>query len=307
MPNWLLNKGVGYGIFWALLMNSVSALNDVLAKFLGQDLHFVEVAFFRFFFSTLTVFVALIWRYQRSRLHQKAPSNICKIFQTKYHGEHAIRGAMGAIAIGLCCFSVNKLPLADNSTILFADTLFMLPLSAIFLKEQIGIRCWLATIAGMVGITIMYRPTADHLNLYAIVPTVAALLFAIMNIMIKKMIEKQEDHLKMLFYFGLYTTILSSLFVPFYWSIPNQKDLYLLLALGIGSNLIQFFLFMAYRATRASVISTIRYSELPIEIILGYAFFAQIPDSNGIIGAMIIIATTYMMSHREKSPDNSLS
>ncbi|MDR2598105.1 MAG: DMT family transporter, partial [Holosporales bacterium] len=197
------NKGIGYGIFWALLMNVTSVLNDVLAKFLGHRLHFVEIAFFRFFFSTITVVLVMLVLYDRSN-----PSPLRTIFQTRHHGYHILRGILGSVAISLCCYSVNKLPLAENTTILFSDTLFMLPLASIFLREKIGVNCWVATALGMIGVVIMYRPMAEHLNIYAIIPTTAALLFAIMNIMIKKMVEKKEDDLKMLFYFAFYTTIL---------------------------------------------------------------------------------------------------
>jgi S-adenosylmethionine uptake transporter len=284
-------NGAGYGIFWALLMNVTSVLNDVLAKALGERLHFVEIAFFRFFFSTLTVLVVMFAIHGRAKL-----GSFRAIFHTNHHWYHLLRGILGAVAIGLCCYSVSKIPLAENTTILFSDTLFMLPLASIFLGEKIGTKCWVATTFGMLGIVIMYRPTAEHLNYYAIIPTTAALLFAIMNIMIKKMVDKKEDDMKMLFYFGFYTTVLMIPFVPLYWERPSGQEILLLIALGIGSNLIQLFLFLAYRATRASVISPIRYAELPIAIAFGYFFFSQIPDINAIIGALIIIATTYMMS-----------
>jgi S-adenosylmethionine uptake transporter len=288
-----VSKGTGYGIFWALLMNVTSVLNDVLAKLLGQRLHFVEIAFFRFFFSALTVIMVIPLLYKRANT-----GVVRSIFQTRHHGYHLLRGILGAFAIALCCYSVNKLPLAENTTILFSDTLFMLPLASIFLNEKIGIKCWIATAFGMFGVLIMYRPMANHLNIYAIIPTFAALLFAVMNIMIKKMVDRKEDDLLMLFYFALYTMILVAPFVPLYWKCPHGWELILLLFLGIGSNLIQLFLFLAYRATRASVISPIRYAELPIAITLGYFFFSQVPDKYALLGALIIISTTYMMSRK---------
>ncbi|MDR1034325.1 MAG: DMT family transporter [Holosporales bacterium] len=292
-------KGIGYGIFWALLMNFTSVINDVLAKLLGEDLHFIEIAFFRFLFSALTALIVIgIQHFKglKSGYTSNHQFRLISSFQTKYHGYHILRSILGAVAIGLCCCSVNKLPLAENTIILFSDTLFMLPLASIFLKEKIGIKCWSATILGMIGIIIMYRPITEHLNILALIPTTAAILFATMNIMVKKMVEKNENNLVMLFYFGLYTTLLTAIFVPSYWTCPSIRDISLLLALGIGSNLIQLFLFLAYRATKASVISPIRYAELPISIAFGYLFFAQIPDLNSIIGAIIIIGTTYIMS-----------
>jgi drug/metabolite transporter (DMT)-like permease len=172
----------------------------------------------------------------------------------------------------------------------------MIPLAAIFLHEKIGLKSVIATMIGMTGLIIMYRPSADNINLHALAPTIAAFLFAVMNIIIKKMVDNQENNLTMLFYFGLYTTIMSSIFVPFYWEIPSFHELLLLFILGICSNLIQLFLFLAFRATLATYITPLRYTELPFSVLLGYLFFTQIPDSTTIMGSILIVIGTFIVS-----------
>ncbi|MDR2667084.1 MAG: DMT family transporter, partial [Holosporales bacterium] len=193
MHNWFTQTGLKQGIFWAAMIYLVGTLNDVLAKFLGDRLHAVEVAFFRFFFSTVTALIPMMC----------SKNNM---FRSKLHSWHIVRGLLGTIALGLCCFSVNIMPLAENTTILFSEALFMLPLSYIFLKERVNAKEIIATIIGFLGLIIIFRPNAENMNLMAVIPTLAALLFAIMNIMIKKMIDSRENTLTMLFYFGLYTT-----------------------------------------------------------------------------------------------------
>jgi S-adenosylmethionine uptake transporter len=315
---------------WALLMNLTSSINDVLARFLGDRLHFVEIAFFRFLFSTIVILIPMlcpvIARIEGRRHVAQAQSctglnghivaqdeqriddpsdfrglGICarqgiSLFKSQYHKEHLWRGVLGSIAIGLCCLSVNTMPLAENTTILFADTLFMLPLAAIFLHERIGGKCLAATLIGTTGLIIMYRPSTSNINLSALAPTFAAFLFAIMNIIIKKMVDNKENNLTMLFYFGLYTSLISSIFVPFYWVMPNIHEILLLLLLGICSNLIQLFLFLAFRATLATYITPLRYTELPFSVLFGYIFFAQIPDATMILGAALIIIGTFIAS-----------
>lgn len=262
-------------------------INDVLAKFLGNRLHAVEIAFFRFLFSAIIVLIPMI----RSKQN---------LFKSNIHQWHVMRGVLGAVALGLCCYSVNIMPLAENTTILFSEALFMLPLAAIFLKEKISKTTIIATLVGFSGLILMFRPKADNINVLAIVPTIAALLFAIMNIMIKKMIDAKENALTMLFYFGLYTTMISGAIVPFYWVTPNLNELLLILLLGAGANLIQLFIFLAYRAASASDISPVRYSELPFAIIFGFLFFGQIPDAITIAGAALIIIGTFISSYARR-------
>ena len=284
---WFSGKGLEQGIFWAIMIYFVGTLNDVLAKFLGNRLPAVEIAFFRFFFSAVIVLIPML----------KSGKNL---FRSSMHPLHILRGVLGAIALGLCCFSVNVMPLAENTTILFSEALFMLPLAAIFLKEKVSKIAIMATVIGFSGLVLMFRPKAENFNILAIAPTIAALLFAVMNIMIKKMIDARENTFTMLFYFGLYTTIISGTVVPFFWITPNLKELFLILLLGIGANLIQLFIFLAYRAASASDISPVRYIELPFAVLFGYLFFGQIPDVTTVLGASLIIAGTFVASFRQK-------
>lgn len=288
MFNWFKSIGIRQGIFWAIMIYFVGAINDVLAKCLGDRLHAVEIAFFRFLFSVLIVTYPVV----------KSKKNL---FHSSIHHLHIIRGILGAIALGLCCYSVNIMPLAENTTILFSEALFMLPLAAIFLGEKIKMTSVIATIIGFSGLLIMFRPNAQNLNIMALIPTIAALLFAIMNIIIKKMVDIKENSWAMLFYFGLYTTIISGLIVPFVWVTPNMRELLLLALLGIGANLIQLFIFLAYRATSASSISPIRYTELPFASLFGFLFFHQIPSPTTLIGAFLIILGTFVLSYCQKT------
>jgi S-adenosylmethionine uptake transporter len=265
----------------------IGTLNDTLAKFLGNRLHATEIAFFRFFFSAIIAMVPMVC----------SKNNL---FKSKRHSWHLMRGLLGAIALGLCCFSVNIMPLAENTTILFSEALFMLPLSYIFLKEKINAREIIATIIGFSGLIIIFRPNANNVNLTAIIPTVAALLFAVMNIIIKKMVDNKENTLTMLFYFGLYATIVSGVIVPFYWIPPSAKEIWLIIFLGLGANLIQLFIFLAYRATTASSISPMRYTELPFAVLFGFMFFGQIPESAALLGTALIIFGTSILSCTKK-------
>jgi S-adenosylmethionine uptake transporter len=283
MFDWFYKKGVKQGILWAIMIYPIGSLNDVFAKFLGDRLHWTEIAFFRFFFSTIIVLIPMLFSKRN-------------LFKSTIHKQHVMRGTLGAVALGICCLSVNLMPLVENSVILFSEVLFMFPLSVIFLKEKINVKSIIATVIGFIGLLIMFRPKAENINLMAVAPTIAAFLFAVMNIMIKKMVEIKENTLTMLFYFGLYATITSALVVPFYWIAPNIKEMGLISLLGLGANIAQLFIFLAYRAAAASILTPIRYTELPFAVLFGFIFFKQVPDSVAFLGASLIIICDFISS-----------
>ncbi|MBQ8651099.1 MAG: DMT family transporter [Alphaproteobacteria bacterium] len=287
MLSWFKEKGTKQGIFYAILIYLTGALNDVAARYLGERLHFVEVAFFRFSISTVLVFFPML-------IFGK------KFFKTNMHKQHLGRGVIGSIALALCCLSVGIMPLAENTTILFCEAFFMLPLAAICLKEKISKRSIIATIFGFIGLVIMFKPNASNININAVVPAIAAMLFAISNIIIKRMVDKKENTLTMLFYFGLYSSLVMLVFLPFVWKAPNVKEMFFIFMLGLGANLIQLFIFLAYRATTASNINPIRYTELPFAMIFGYSFFGQIPELITLLGSTFIIIGTLITIKSDK-------
>jgi S-adenosylmethionine uptake transporter len=279
---WFMSKGYAQGVFWAVMISLVSVSNDVLMRFLGERLHVVEIVFFRFLFSMITVLPLMA-------------SRGSALFKTAQPGMHVLRAILGVGAIGACCYSVNVMPLSENTTIMFAEPLFFLPLAVIMLREKVDASRWLATMIGLVGLMIILRPGTDAFRLVAMVPVTAAILFAFLNIMAKKMVS-DEHSLTMLFYFGLGTTAVAAVPLFFIWETPTLSELLLLVMLGIGANLIQVCLFRAFSATDASALAPFRYVEFIFSALFGFVLFSQIPTIWTFGGAALIIVSTFYIT-----------
>lgn len=284
--NWFLSKGYVQGVFWAIMICLVSVSNDVLMCSLGKRLHVIEISFFRFFFSLLSVIPVMIWQ------------GGCAYFKTQALGQNLTRALVGATALGLCCYSVNIMPLSENTAVMFAEPLFFLPLAFFLLKEKVDMPRWIATGMGFTGLMVILQPGSDAFQVTAFIPMAAAFLFALLNIMAKKMISK-EHSLTLLFYFGLGTTAIASVVVPFFWQTPTLNELFFLACLGIGGNMIQVCLFKAFSATDASSLMPFRYVEFLFSALSGFLFFGQIPTPWILAGAALIIASTFYISHVE--------
>ena len=284
--SWFVQKGYKQGVFWALMICVFSVSNDVLMRFLGGRLHVIEISFFRFLFTMLSVLPFMVLR------------GSGKYFQTQQPGMHTARALVGAVAIALCCYSVNIMPLSENTTIMFTEPLFFLPLAFFLLKENVDKPRWIATALGFFGLVIIVQPGFGTFQIQAFVPMTAALLFACLNIMAKKMI-KDEHPYTLLFYFGLGTTLCALPFVFFVWEGPTIFEIFLLFCLGCGGNMIQVCLFRAFSSTDASSLMPFRYVEFVLASSLGFLFFGEIPTLWLLCGALLIAASTFYISHVE--------
>lgn len=279
MFHWFLEHGYKQGVFWALMISVFSITNDVLMKHLGDRLPVIEISFFRFLFCMLTALPFIL------------SQGGVKMLKTQAPWLHVWRALLGAAALGLTCYSVNIMPLAENTTIMFAEPLFFLPCAYFWLKEKVDTSRWLATGVGFLGLIVILQPTGDVLNVHAFIPMGAAFLFALLNVLAKKMVHN-EHNVTMLFYFGLGTTLCAAIPLPFYWVTPNWNELFWLVLLGGGGNMIQVCLFLAFAATDASALAPFRYAEFIVAACFGYLFFDQIPTPIIGIGALIIMAAT---------------
>lgn len=289
---WLSRKGYAQGVFFLLTMMLVSATNDTLTKFMGERLPPFEIMFFRFFF-TITTLIPFV-------THKGAA-----IFKTQMLGLNIARGALGFVGFAAFVYSVIHIKLVEVVTIFWTIPLFVLVLSLIFLKEKVTLSRWIATIVGFIGLTTISTLSSNEesfaisFNAIYLIPIASAFVFSIQDVMIKKMVAT-EDSLTMMFYFALVTTILSLPFAICVWKTPTMHEFLILFMLGVGGNLMQYFIFKAFNATDLSALAPFRYVEFLISAIFGAVFFTEIPGINVLIGATILIPSTLYLAWNEK-------
>ncbi|MBT4879672.1 MAG: DMT family transporter [Alphaproteobacteria bacterium] len=282
---WLMGKGFLQGAIWAIMICLVSNMNDVFQKFLGARLEAPQIVFFRFLFSMITLFPFML-RQGMSSFHTKRP------------GQHALRALVGAVALGIGCFSVTTMPLSDVVTLYFTQPLFFLPLAVIFLSEKLDSARIGATVLGFIGILVILNPSENSFNYMALLPISAAFMFAILDVLAKKMVLK-ESRITLLFYFALGTTLVAIIPAILVWKTPTLWELGLLVLLGIGANLIQICLFQAFSATEAVALAPFRYTELIFASLFGFILFSEVPAVRTLGGGILIIVSTLYITYHE--------
>ncbi len=283
MNNKLNNYFTGIGWFILSLLSSVS--NDIITKYIGMNLHSFEVAFFRFFFSAL-ILIPFILCYGKQTLKTNRPF------------VHIIRGVLLFCGVTCCNYGLNIAPITTATVIGFSTPSFTLCLAIFFLNEKIIWQRWVATLLGFIGITITLKPQADDFNPQLLFFVLAAISFAMLDIINKKFIVK-ETMISMLFYSALITALISTPPSIIFWKTPTILELMLLFLLGTGSNLILFFLLKAFSLIDATATVPYRYIELIISSLAGYLVFNEIPESHTLYGALIIIPATLFIIYSE--------
>jgi drug/metabolite transporter (DMT)-like permease len=101
------------------------------------------------------------------------------------------------------------------------------------------------------------------------------------------------------FFFSFSIMILS--FFTFYqnWIMPNMIDLILLSMIGILGGLANLWLSQSYKLSEVSLVSPLKYLALIFAIIFGYLIWDEIPTSKTLIGALLVIFSSFIIFKRE--------
>ena len=266
---------------WMLL-----PLMDGLAKFLSQEIHFLQVVWGRYFFMAL---ISLVITFLFFRHHLKWPSN----FQIQL-----IRSLFLFLSTILFFYAISFISLPEALILSFVSPMIVTLLSAIILKEKVGFRRWSAVVVGFIGVLFVIRPGFNEVNLATITALGCGICYAIYIISTRKL-SNQDSPLLTLIFTGLSGSIVISLIVPFYWSDLTLFQLLLLVLLAAIGTLAHFLLILSLNFAEASKLAPLSYSEIIMNVIIGYYFFGDFPSQWVWIGLVIIVASGVYISFRE--------
>jgi drug/metabolite transporter (DMT)-like permease len=285
-------------IFGIVLINLAVAVftgMDGVIKGVSETFPTGELVFFRNLFAFAPILGFMLWH-----------GGIA--LRTRHVLGHLMRGLFGVSAMYCYFLSYKLLPLSDAIALGLSGPIFLTVLSIPFLGEHVGVRRWSACIVGFIGVLIMTRPTlllAGDWDVAALVPLLGAVFYAFAMISIRKLTGTESSG-TIVFYFTLFATLAGLATAPlgafdpeFAWVWPSQTEWLIVAAIGLMGGSAQILLTIAYRSAPVSVVAPFDYMALVYGFILGFVFFAEIPDWYLIIGGATVVASGIYIVHRE--------
>ena len=275
------------GIALILASTVFLGLSDVTSKYLSATLPSIEIAWIRFLVFALVMVPAML------------PGLRLFALRTARPGLQVMRGVA---LLGSSLFFISGLrflPIAEASATGFVSPLLVTALSIVFLGESVGVRRWLATAVGLIGVLIILRPGSSAFNPAAFFPLVSALSWACMLIMTRMMSGREAVMTTMTYSSIVGLGILTAL-VPLVWVAPSWHDIVFGILIGVASTAGQWIVVLAFRYADASVLAPFSYTQLLWVSILGFLVFGEVPDVWTVTGAVFVVASGLYTAHRER-------
>ena len=219
---------------------------------------------------------------------------------------HFKRCLSGLIALVAIFIALRNLPLATVVSITFAAPIFTTIFSIFLLKEKVGLYRWLAVFVGFVGIIVITEPGFSSLNFYYIYPIIFCIGLSYVAIAIRKLSTTEPVWL-ISFFFSFSIAILGLLSLFQGWVMPNFLDLFLLSMVGILGGLANLWLSQSYKLSEVSLVTPLKYLALVFAIIFGYFIWSEVPTLKTLMGALLVILSSFIIFRREMTLKNRLS
>ncbi len=294
-----------HGIACILGATMFFSIQDATIKWLSGDYPLHEIVLVR---ATIAALIMLVVVQLEGGL---------RILRTAHPGLHLARGLLLVIANSCYFAALAVMALADAMAIFFVAPLFITVLSKIFLGEQVGPRRWGAVVAGLIGVIVMLRPGTESLRPVVLLPMVAALSYACMQ-MITRRLGATDKASVMAFsvhvtFIGIGTIMwlaagdghlatsdnASVQFLLRAWVMPDARDSAVLIVVGMMSAVAAYLMTQAYRVAEATVIAPFEYTALLFAMLWGVIMFGDFPDAQALLGMGLIAGSGLFVFYRE--------
>ncbi|MEM7170547.1 MAG: DMT family transporter [Pseudomonadota bacterium] len=274
------------GILLMILCTLAFALMDGLSKLLIETYPVNQIMFIRYGFFLL--FVIALTR----------PRNVVKKLAVRRPWYQVLRAGFLVADQVVFILGLSFLALADAHVLVSAAPLLVAALSVPLLGERVGPRRWVAVFVGFLGVVFVLHPEGDLFRPAALFPLIAAIFFALYQIM-TRVVSRSDSQESTFLYTALIGMVAFALAAPFDWVPPDRDGWTLLAAVSIVGCAAHILLIKALALAPAALLQPFFYMILVWAVGIGYLMFDDLPAPITLAGAAAIIGAGLYTLHRE--------
>ena len=278
-----MDRGVLYMLFASFLF----AVMGAFAKDLSTSMSSLEVVFFRNVFGVFLIGITVL----RSPIVQKGGRPFLLFF----------RGLMGFLALLDFFYNIAHISLADAMTFSKTSPIFTAFFAYLFLKEKMNIYGWIALLIGFVGIVLITQPQGFLLQKTDLLGIFSGIGAALAYTSVRELRHYYDTRSIVLSFMTVgtvgplvllmlepYVHIQELDFMFAEFSMPQGRDWFSILGLGLFATLAQIYMTKAYGVTQAGIVGATSYSNIVFALILGLFMGDALPNITTSFGILAI-------------------
>ncbi|MEM5313302.1 DMT family transporter [Paraburkholderia sp. JHI869] len=273
------------------------AVVDALAKTVALKYPANEVTFFRMLFGLVPA-VAMCCRGRRSLIERLANIDI--------RGQTAraltLLGASALFFAGL-----PYVPLGEAVALAYSETLIVILLAPLLLRERWTISGTSAALVGFCGVLLVARPGGGQSSWLGPAFLLLSAFFGALSIVQIKRIKPADDSATTVLFFTLVGTVITGLTLVFNWRTPSLGSLLIMALLGVFATAGQILMTIAFRQADAGKLAPYNYTSLIWAALFGYVIWGETIQPLSLIGIALIVGSAITVAVGRKDEEGPLA
>lgn len=283
------SNNIRLGVTLMMLTTFVFALQDGISRHLADAYNVYMVVMVRYwFFAAFVVAIA----------HRRS-GGVRAAARTRQPVLQAARGILLALEVCVMVTGFTLLGLVESHAAFACYPLLVAALSGPVLGEAVGWRRWAAIAVGFVGVLIILQPGVSVFNPYAVVPLVAALMFALYGLL-TRYAARQDSTATSFFWTGAAGAVTMSLIGVWFWEPMTRPDWGWMAVLCVTGVAGHWLLIRCYEVAEASAVQPFAYFQLVFAAALGVMIFGETIRPNVALGVLVIVGAGLFTLWRER-------
>lgn len=271
------------------------ALVDALAKSVALAYPANEVTFFRMLFGLVpAVAVCLRGKPLGERLRQM-----------DVRGQ-TLRALTLLGASGLFFAGLPYMPLSEAVAIVYSETLLVIVLAPLLLKETLKPRDAIAAAVGFIGVLFVVRPDGAHSSWLGPVLLMSSAFFGALSIIQIKRIRATDDSGTTVLYFTVIGTLVTGASLLLAWRTPSLEALVTMALLGAFATAGQLLMTMAFREADAGALAPYNYTSIVWAALFAYVVWGETIGAMALVGIALIVGSSIAVAMRGKQAEGPL-
>ena len=266
------------GVLLMVGTTMIFAIQDGLSLHLSSTYNVYMVVMVRYWF--FAAFVMTVSAKQAGGLRNAA--------RTKQLFLQGFRGVLLAAEISVMVTGFTYLGLVESLAIFSTYTLIVAALSGPILGETVGWRRWVAIGVGFCGVLIILKPGMGVFSPYAIIPIIAAFMFALYSLL-TRYVARLDSTATSFFWTGVIGCVLMTMVGAFHFENMTAFDWVLMLCLCCTGATGHWLLIRCYEVAEASAVQPFTYLQLAFGSTIGVLIFGEVIKPNVAVGAVLVV------------------
>jgi drug/metabolite transporter (DMT)-like permease len=266
------------GVMLMVLVTFIFAMQDGISQHLADTYNVYMAIMVRYWFFAIFVIA----------LASRTPGGLRRAMRSATPKAQIFRSIVLALEIIVMIQGFVYLGLVETHAVFACYPLLVAALSGPVLGEKVGWRRVAAIAIGFVGVLIILRPGYDVFSPYALVPLLAALLFAIYALL-TRYVGRVDPASVSFFYTGVVGAIVVTAIGFRHWVPMSAGDWGWMAVLCLTASVGHYLLIRIYEMAEASAVQPFAYLQLVFASTLGILVFGETLRTNVAIGGAVVV------------------